>query len=122
MLHVHTGDRRAKIRCRPGVVQYCADPHAKDAVTHDMRVLVVESRIFTLCVLAYVYATQFLRRTRGFRKILKFLSDNLERVSMRTHALLAGIRALLCERKLRFIGGRPQKRTVPDRAQMLLPI
>ena len=23
MLHVHTGDRRVKVRCRPGVVQYC---------------------------------------------------------------------------------------------------
>ena len=26
MLHVHTGDRRVKIRCKPGVVQYCKDP------------------------------------------------------------------------------------------------
>ena len=25
MLHVHTGDRRVKIRCKPGVVQYCKD-------------------------------------------------------------------------------------------------
>ena len=186
MLHVHTGDRRVKIRCKPGVVQYCKDPRSKDAVTENVRVLVVESRfdeksiylyvvcpdwvlespaqmaiyaeraaqaycdrwqietsffvmkqefalekarvrtfkrlenIFSLCVLAYVYATQFLRKTKGFKKILKFLADNLGTVSSKTHALLAGIRALVKEARIRFISGRPRKRTVDDR-QMALP-
>ena len=186
MLHVHTGDRRVKIRCKPGVVQYCKDPRSKDAVTENVRVLVVESRfdeksiylyvvcpdwvlespaqmaiyaeraaqaycdrwqietsffvmkqefalekarvrtfrrlenIFSLCVLAYVYATQFLRRTKGFKKILKFLADNLGTVSSKTHALLAGIRALVKEARIRFISGRPRKRTVDDK-QMALP-
>ena len=186
MLHVHTGDRRVKIRCKPGVVQYCMDPRSKDAVTEDVGVLVVESRfdeksiylyvvcpdwvlkspaqmaiyaeraaqaycdrwqietsffvmkqefalekarvrtfkrlenIFSLCVLAYVYATQFLRKTKGFKKILKFLADNLGTVSSKTHALLAGIRALVKEARIRFISGRPRKRTVDDK-QMALP-
>ena len=187
MLHVHTGDRRVKIRCRPGVVQYCKeDPRSKDAVTENVRVLVVESRfdeksiylyvvcpdwvlespaqmaiyaeraaqaycdrwqietsffvmkqefalekarvrtfrrlenIFSLCVLAYVYATRFLRKTKGFKKILKFIADNLGTVSSKTHALLAGIRALVKEARIRFISGRPRKRTVDDR-QMALP-
>ena len=186
MLHVHTGDRRVKIRCKPGVVQYCKDPRSKDAVTEDVGVLVVESRfdeksiylyvvcpdwvlkspaqmaiyaeraaqaycdrwqietsffvmkqefalekvrvrtfkrlenIFSLCVLAYVYATQFLRRTKGFKRILKFLADNLGTVSSKTHALLAGIRALVKEARIRFISGRPRKRTVSDK-QMALP-
>ena len=186
MLHVHTGDRRVKIRCRPGVVQYCKDPRSKDAVTENVRVLVVESRfdeksiylyvvcpdwvlespaqmaiyaeraaqaycdrwqietsffvmkqefalekarvrtfrrlenIFSLCVLAYVYATQFLRKTKGFKRILKFIADNLGTVSSKTHALLAGIRALVKEARIRFISGRPRKRTVDDK-QMALP-
>lgn len=186
MLHVHTGDRRVKIRCKPGVVQYCKDPRSKDSVTEDVGVLVVESRldeksiylyvvcpdwvlkspaqmaiyaeraaqaycdrwqietsffvmkqefalekarvrtfkrlenIFSLCVLAYVYATQFLRKTKGFKRILKFLADNLGTVSSKTHALLAGIRALVKEDRIRFISGRPRKRTVDDR-QMALP-
>lgn len=186
MLHVHTGDRRVKIRCRPGVVQYCKDPRSRDAVTENVRVLVVESRfdeksiylyvvcpdwvlespaqmaiyaeraaqaycdrwqietsffvlkqefalekarvrtfkrlenIFSLCVLAYVYATQFLRKTKGFKRILKFIADNLGTVSSKTHALLAGIRALVKEARIRFISGRPRKRTVDDR-QMALP-
>ena len=186
MLHVHTGDRRVKIRCKPGVVQYCKDPRSKDAVTENVRVLVVESRfdeksiylyvvcpdwvlespaqmaiyaeraaqaycdrwqietsffvmkqefalekarvrtfrrlenVFSLCVLAYVYATQFLRKTKGFKRILKFIADNLGTVSSKTHALLAGIRALVKEARIRFISGRPRKRTVDDR-QMALP-
>ena len=186
MLHVHAGDRRVKIRCKPGVVQYCKDPGSKDALTENVRVLVVESRfdeksiylyvvcpdgvlespaqmaiyaeraaqaycdrwqietsffvmkqefalekarvrtfkrlenIFSLCVLAYVYATQFLRKTKGFKKILKFLADNLGTVSSKTHALLAGIRALVKEARIRFISGRPRKRTVDDK-QMALP-
>ena len=186
MLRVHTGDRRVKIRCRPGVVQYCKGPRSKDSVTEDVGVLVVESRfdeksiylyvicpdwvlkspaqmaiyaeraaqaycdrwqietsffvmkqefalekarvrtfrrlenIFSLCVLAYVYATQFLRKTKGFKRILKFIADNLGTVSSKTHALLAGIRALVKEARIRFISGRPRKRTVDDR-QMALP-
>lgn len=186
MLHVHTGDRRVKIRCKPGVVQYCKGPRSKDAVTENVRVLVVESRfdeksiylcvvcpdwvlespaqmaiyaeraaqaycdrwkiemsffvmkqefalekarvrtfrrlenVFSLCVLAYVYATQSLRKTKGFKKILKFIADNLGTVSSKTHALLAGIRALVKEARIRFISGRPRKRTVDDR-QMALP-
>ena len=181
MLHVRTGDRRAKIRCKPGVIQYCNDPKSKDAVTENVNVLVVESRfdgksiylyvvcpewvlaspaqmaiyaeraaqaycdrwqietsfyvmkqefalekarvrtfkrlenIFTLCVLAYIYATRFLRKAKGFKNILKHLSDNLETVSTKTHALLAGIRALVNVPRLRFISGRPRKRTVDDR-------
>ena len=65
--------------------------------------------IFTLCMLAYVFATDFLRKASGFKKVLKHLTDNIEAVSMKTHALLAGIRALVGLEKLRFITGRPRK-------------
>ena len=74
--------------------------------------------IFSLCILAYVFATDFLRRAKGFKKVLKHLSDNLETVSMRTHALLAGIRALVDEPWLRFISGRPPKVRPKDARQM----
>ena len=187
MLHVRTGNRRVKIRYKPGVIQYCKNPKLKNAETENINVLVVESRfneksiylyvvcpnwvlaspsqmniyaeraaqaycdrwqietsffvmkqefalekarvrtfrrlenIFTLCVMAYIYATQFLRKTKGFKKILKYLSDNLETVSMKTHALLAGIRILVNEVHIRFISGRPRKRIVDDDRQMMLP-
>ena len=76
--------------------------------------------IFALCVLAYVFATRFLRRSRGFRRILKVLSDNLGAVSAKTHALLAGIRALVGEARVRLVAGRPRRRPWEDARQMLL--
>ena len=78
--------------------------------------------IFALCILAYVFATDALRKSRGYRKVLKFLSDNLEKVSEKTHALLAGIRVLVGEKRLRLISGRPRKAHPPDRRQMLLAL
>lgn len=76
--------------------------------------------IFSLCILAYVFATDFLRRAKGFKKVLKYLSDNLEAVSMKTHALLAGLRALVDEARIRFISGRPRKRIRESPRQMVL--
>ena len=76
--------------------------------------------IFSLCVLAYVFATDFLRKAKGFKKVLKHLADNLEVVSTKTHALLAGIRALAGETKLRFISGRPRKTFRENPLQMVL--
>ena len=78
--------------------------------------------LFALCILAYVFATDALRKSTGYRKVLKFLSDNLEKVSERTHALLAGIRALVGEKRLRLISGRPRKAHPPDHRQMLLAL
>lgn len=78
--------------------------------------------IFALCILAYVFATDFLRSAKGFKKVLKHLSDNLAAVSMKTHALLAGIRALVNEPKLRFISGRPPKAALENPMQMLLEL
>ena len=69
-----------------------------------------------------MFATDALRKSRGYRKVLKFLSDNLEKVSEKTHALLAGIRVLVGEKRLRLISGRPRKAHPPDRRQMLLAL
>ena len=77
--------------------------------------------VFSLCILAYVFATDFLKHTTGFKKVLKYLSDNLQVVSMKTHALLTGIRAIINESKIRFISGRPRKSKSNDPSQMLLP-
>ncbi len=76
--------------------------------------------LFALCNLAYVFATDHLREVPGFRKILKLLADNLETVSTKTHALLAGIRALVGMPNVRFISGRPRKVHPPDPLQLLL--
>lgn len=76
--------------------------------------------IFALCILAYVFATDHLRKVPGFGKILKLLGDNLEAVSTKTHALLSAIRALVGMPKVRFISGRPRKVRPPDPMQLLL--
>ena len=54
MLRVRTGDRKVKIRYKPGVVQYCADPKSKDALAEDVNVLVVESRFDGKSIYLYV--------------------------------------------------------------------
>lgn len=79
------------------------------------------SNIFSLCVLAYVFITRTLRNMKPFRKILKVFSDNLTEVSLKTHALLANIRALISEPSVRFISGRPRKKPRDAPGQMLIP-
>ena len=76
----------------------------------------------TLCVFAYKFVTDRLRKSKDFKKVLKLLSDNIERVSLRTHALLAGIRALVRERQIRFISGRPRKQRVANPLQTTFEI
>jgi len=185
-LHTYRGARNAEVRCAVGHVRYCPDPKAKDAVTHDAKVLVVESRldgrsiylylvcpdaatdspaeawayaaraaqaycdrwqietsfmtvkqefalekarvrtfrrltnVFSLCILAFVFMTRHLRASRRFRKIVKALNDNVATLILKTHSLLAGIRELYRERKVRFITGWPRRRCLPNSAQMLL--
>jgi len=175
-LKTYRGDRLAEVRCRVGHVQFCADPHCRDAATEDVGVLVVESRfdgkslflyvvcpdavladrramfawavraaqaycdrwqietsflavkqefalekarvrtfrrlenIFALCMLAYVFMIGHIRRSKRFRRIVKALSDNAADIALKTHSLLAGIRALASKDRIRFISGRPRTR------------
>lgn len=187
-LNTYRGALRAEVRCAVGVMQYCADPHSKDAPVHRSELLVVESRfggksiylyvvcpdaviddpslaweyavhaaqaycdrwqietsfqtvkqefrleearvrkfrrlvnIFDLCILAYVFMIRFLRSSGRFSRIVKVLGDNVETLAFRTHSLLCGIRELYRAGKVRFISGRPRKRTVPDGMQLLLAL
>jgi len=72
------------------------------------------ANIFALCVLAYVFAASHLRTSVRFGKIVKALGDNIGKLANRTHSLLAGIRALYGEPRIRLITGRPRKRTFGD--------
>ena len=64
MLRVHSGDRKVQIRCRPGVVQYCCEPRSKDAVTENVRVLVVESRFDGKSIYMYVVCPDWVLGSR----------------------------------------------------------
>ena len=72
------------------------------------------SNVFALCVLAYVFAASRLRTSARFGKIVKALGDNIGKLANRTHSLLAGIRALYGEPRIRLITGRPRRRTFGD--------
>lgn len=75
--------------------------------------------IFSLCMLAYVFATRYLRISKRFRKIVKVLGDNINELALKTHSLLAGIRDLYREAKVRYITGRPRKVVSPIKEQLL---
>lgn len=79
------------------------------------------SNIFALCVLAYVFITKTLRGMKSYGKIIKVFADNLTEVVLKTHALLANIRALVSEPFVRFISGRPRKKPRDAPEQMLIP-
>ena len=72
------------------------------------------SNVFALCVLAYVFAASRLRTSARFGRIVKALGDNIGKLANRTHSLLAGIRALYGEPRIRLITGRPRRRTFGD--------
>jgi len=53
-LNTYRGVIKAEMRCAVGVVRYCADEMSKDAVAHDVRVIVVESRFDNRSIYLYV--------------------------------------------------------------------
>ena len=53
-LNTYRGVRAVELRCAQGVMQYCAGPHSKDAVTHETRLMVVESRFDGKSIYLYV--------------------------------------------------------------------
>ena len=53
-LNTYRGVRKVELRCAKGVMQYCADPHSKDAPAHETGLLVVESRFDGKSIYLYV--------------------------------------------------------------------
>ena len=65
--------------------------------------------VFSLCVVAYLFVTRHLRASPRFKGVVKAIRDNCAELSMRTHPLLANLRSLIGEERLRNITGRPRK-------------
>lgn len=65
--------------------------------------------VFSLCVVAYLFVTRHLRASPRFKGVVKAIRDNCAELSMRTHPLLANLRSLIGEERLRNIAGRPRK-------------
>ena len=65
--------------------------------------------VFSLCVVAYLFVTRHLRASPRFKCVVKAIRDNCAELSLRTHPLLANLRSLIGEERLRNITGRPRK-------------
>ena len=65
--------------------------------------------VFSLCVVAYLFVTRYLRASLRFRGIVKAIRDNCTEQSLTTHPLLANLRSLIGEERIRNITGRPRK-------------
>ena len=79
--------------------------------------------VFSLCVVAYLFVTRHLRASPRFKGIVKAIRDNCTEQSMRTHPLLANLRSLIGEDRIRNITGRPRKppEKHPDQLEFAFP-
>jgi len=78
--------------------------------------------IFALCLLAYDFMTEHIRKSKRYKGIVKALKDNVADVALKTHSLLIGIRALAQKTRIRFISGRPRMRGKLLPGQLTLPL
>ena len=79
--------------------------------------------IFSLSVVAYVFVTRYLRISAEFNKVVKAIRDNCTETSLKTHPLLANLRSLIGEERIRNITGRPRKppERRPEQMELLFP-
>lgn len=79
--------------------------------------------IFSLSVVAYVFVTRYLRMSAEFKKVVKAIRDNCTETSLKTHPLLANLRSLIGEERIRNITGRPRKppERRPEQMELLFP-
>ena len=79
--------------------------------------------VFSPCVVAYLFVTRYLRASSRFKGIVKAIRDNCTEQSLRTHPLLANLRSLIGEERIRNITGRPRKppEKEPDQLEFAFP-
>lgn len=79
--------------------------------------------VFSPCVVAYLFVTRYLRAASRFKGIVKAIRDNCTEQSLRTHPLLANLRSLIGEERIRNIAGRPRKppEKEPDQLEFAFP-
>jgi len=80
--------------------------------------------LFALCYLAYHLVQFHLPNCSRFHNFVKIFRDNAVKLSTRAEVLLANVRELLREARVKFICGRPRKRSCPDAypSQLLLAL
>ena len=139
-LNTYRGVRTVELRFAQGVMQYCADPHSKDAVTHETKLMVVESKFDGKSICLYVVcpdeviANPDLARKYAIRAAQAYCDrwqietsfQNVKREfrleEARVHSLLAGLRELYNAEMVRNITGRPRKERIENPAQLLFQL
>jgi hypothetical protein len=76
--------------------------------------------LFCLCVLGYVFFMHEVPESAEQARLMKILKDNFQRATMKLQVLVASLRALLGESRLRFISGMPRKQAPPGNPAQLL--
>ena len=73
-------------------------------------------------ILAHYFAKDFRSRpSRELSKITKLIKDNFSQINSKTLSFLQNLRALFCEKSLKFISGRPKKPPKIAPKQLIFP-
>jgi len=95
------------------------DYHIEEARVRTFRRL---ENLLSLCVLAYLFTSQYLRtQSETYKFVMKAMKDSFQKVGAGVQAFVLNLREMLRCEKLAFIGGRPRKPKTVDKRQLLLP-
>ena len=73
-------------------------------------------------ILAHYFVKDFRSRpSRKLSKITKLIKDNFSQINSKTFSFLQNLRALFCEKSLKFISGRPKKPPKIAPKQLIFP-
>ena len=96
------------------------DYHIEEARVRTFKRL---ENLLSLCVLAYLFTSQYLRtQTEAYKFVMKAKKDSFHQVAAGVQAFVINLREMLRCEKIAFISGRPRKREAIDRRQLLLAL
>ncbi len=80
------------------------------------------NNLFMLSILAHYFVKDFRSRpSRELSKITKLIKDNFSQINSKTFSFLQNLRALFCEKSLKFISVRPKKPPKIAPKQLIFP-
>jgi len=95
------------------------DYHIEDARVRTFRRL---ANLLSLCVLAYLFTSQYLRtQTEEYKFVMKAMKDSFHKVAAGVQSFVINLREMLHCEQIAYISGRPRKSVARDKRQLLLP-
>lgn len=93
------------------------DYHIEEARVRTFRRL---ANLLSLCVLAYLFTSQYLRtQTEEYKFVMKAMKDSFHKVATGVQAFVINLREMLRCEKIAFISGRPRKPDTIEKRQLL---